>query len=201
MAKRIALFWRLSSGTRAGRAQGILRVWPLWERIARRIWWTVPVPGAPYGVFAVHRTRYHGQPIALADGTVIREPDAVVELHLNGAAVACITSRQVWDLLPAARADLHALAAWLQDSPSTPEIKGLFAVTVLGSGARRLGFTVRERPVTLRARLDRFFLTGLLALYSERGIERLASGKTPGAYPREIWMSRDELLRRYADAN
>lgn len=194
---RLHLFWRLSARAQAGRAQGLLRVWPLWERLARCIWPTVPIPGAPYHVFAVHFTHHRGDGIDLADGTVVCRGDRVVELHFNNEIVAQQVSRRLYQLWEATRGDLEALAAWLEHIDPEVDIKALYGVTLLAAGARRLGFTTHQRPYTLQTRLDRFFLTGLLALYSSQGIQRLTRGSTYGSYPQEVWMSRAELRRRY----
>lgn len=188
------LFWRLCAGSQAGRARGPLRVWPLWERLARRIWLTSPVPAAPHGIFALHLTHYRGAPFPLPDGTVVRGGDPVAELHINSAVVTPLAIPRVWGVLPAARKDLSALAAY---AILSTDLKAFYAVTLLAAGASRLGFTRRERPVTLRAHLERFFLMGLLALYSPDGLARLSRGKTHNSYPEEVWISRDELIRRY----
>jgi hypothetical protein len=195
----VRLFWRLCAGSRAGRARGPLRVWPVWERLARRIWLTSPIPGAPHNIFALHLTQYHGLAFPLPDGTDIRNGDRVAELHINSAIVARLGIPHAWRILPAAREDLRALVAYVMRSTDMDDVKAFYAVTLLAAGASRLGFTRRQRPVNLRARLDRFFLMGLLGLYSPDGLARLTRGQTHDAYPEEIWISRDELMRRYRD--
>jgi hypothetical protein len=53
--------------------------------------------------------------------------------------------------------------------------------------------------VTLHAWFERFFMTGLLALYNVHGVEGLMHGGTFGDYPQEVWMTRGELARRYGE--
>jgi len=174
-----------------------LRVWPIWERLARRIWLTIPVDGATYGIFAMHLTRYHGTPFLLPDGTCIRAGDRVAELHVNGDVIVRLGSGGKWTLMTAATADLRAISAWTTRTPNAADVKAFYAITLLASATKRLGFTLRERPVNLLARLDRFFQAGLLALYSEAGFDRLSRGSTYGTFPREAWISRAELVRLY----
>ena len=59
-------------------------------------------------------------------------------------------------------------------------------VTLLGPGARRLGFTVCERPLTIRRRFERIFFAGLLLLYSGDGLKRIEYGSTLSSYPGEV---------------
>jgi hypothetical protein len=194
--------WRLAFRTGAGRPRGFLRFWPVWERVMWTFFPVQPIPNAPHDVFLIHLTRYHhGKPITLPDGTQVGKGDWICELHLNNPRMAEYAGRgQYVRLLRDMGEDLRALAAYLAQAPEGAAVKSLWALTLLSRGARRLGFTVRPRPVTIHAWFDRFFMMGLLALYNARGTARLREGSVYANYPEEIWLSRGELLRRYGTA-
>jgi hypothetical protein len=157
-----------------------------------------PVPGAPHGLLRVHLTRYAGRPITLPDGTRIERGALVAELHFNNQLVSAAAQEAgPFELTRMIADDMGALARWATE-PGGAMARAVIGVTLLGRAAPRLGFTPRERPVTLHARLERFFMQGLLAIYNPQGVSRLAVGATYAGYPVEIWMSRAALLRRYS---
>lgn len=203
---RVGLGWRLAAGAGGGRPRGFLRFWRLYERLslsAARP--PQPIRGAPSGIFLVRFTRYHGPTVTLPDGTKINPGDTVAELHLHNARVPDLATRGgAFTLLRMMAGDLGALAAWIERSAEAEppaKMRAVVGLTLLGRAAGRLGFSVRERPHTFKAWLDRLFMTGLLALYSPEGLARLARGTTYGTYPTEVWMSRATLQRRYGSAS
>jgi hypothetical protein len=196
--RRVGRGWRLAGSTRGGVARGFLRFWPVWERVMRIYTHPVPIPDAPYGLFEIRFMRYHAQPITLADGTRIERGTHVAELHLRSAElVDTIAKYGQWRVLLMLRDDLAALARWSRQDTFPPEVRAVWGLSMLARAAPRLGFAVRERPHTIHAWFDRFFLLGLLALYNRAGTSRLEQGTTYGGYPVELWMSRGELQRRY----
>lgn len=197
--RRIAPGWHLAFHTSAGQARGFLRFWPVWERIMLSLYPTRPIPNATANIFHIHVTRWPGRPITLPDGTHIAKRDRVIELHINNPALAeRMTQNQSWrSLLHLMADDLRALAAWSQTPEFPSEVHAVYAFTLLSRAAPRLGFITRSRSHTLHTWFDRFFMMGLLTLYNPRGLDRLREGTTYGSYPEEVWMSRDELLRRY----
>jgi hypothetical protein len=179
--------------TEPGRPAGILRAWTLWERITHRLWPRMPIPGARYGILCVHFTTYNESTVVLDDGARIEPATVVAHLHCNNLRILQL-AREGASLLTAARDDLRCLAKWVDENDSRSELKALYGVTLLGPICARIGFSVRPRQLELRNRMDTFFLKGLLLLYNRAGLAR----KLPvDRCAVQVWMSRDELLRRY----
>jgi hypothetical protein len=196
--RRVGLGWRLAGNTRGGVARGFLRFWPVWERIMRLYTNPVPIPDNPHGLFEVRFMRYHAEPITLADGTRIERGTPVAELHFHSSLlVDAISKYGQWRVLLMLRDEMAALARWSRRPDFPPEVQAIWGLSMLARAAPRLGFAVRERPHTIHAWFDRFFLLGLLALYNRAGTSRLERGTTYASYPVELWMSRGELQRRF----
>lgn len=202
LAHRVSPGWRYAFRSGSGQARGFLRFWPFWERIMLRVHHTRPIPRATANVFHVQFTRWTGRPITLPDNTHIAKGDYIVVLHVNNHEVAEIMSRtNSWrPLLHLMADDLRALAAWSQTPEFPTGIHAVYGLTLFSRAAPRLGFITRSRPRTIHNRLDRFFMMGLLAIYNPNGTERLRQGTTYNSYPEEVWMSRQELSRRYSTA-
>jgi YkoP domain len=139
-------------------------------------------------------TAYNGRPIDLPDSTRVDIGAMVCELHCNNGALLNF-SRKGCDIYTAGRSELKAIADWVIQSDIY--VEAIFGMTLLCAAAERLGFHLRKLPPSRRARADRLFMNGMLALYSIDGVARLRRGHILDALPREIWMSRAELLRRY----
>lgn len=201
LRQRLVAFLVRDSGQ--GRARGILRIWPLWERLSRRLWPTVEIPESPHGLVAIHFGPYKGKAILLPDGTEICSGDKVAEIHFNNRiqieALGQARGAEKWRIVTILRQELTALAAWTKQTDFPHDVKAIYAVSILSRGAVRLGFTIRSRPPGFRSRMDSLFLSGLLILYGSEGLDRANLGQSMGGRPTEVWMSRDELMRRYGE--
>ena len=195
----VRAWWRLVFRSGGGQARGFLRFWLFWEWLTSVV---MPshheIPNAPYNVVEVQFTRYDAKPITLPDGTQVRRGDRVVILHINNRVYARIAATATpWRQLTMWRGDLRALARWAAVGGFPEGTRALYGYTLLGRSAPRLGFTIRRRPSTIRTRLDRFFLMGILVLYNPGGQRRLQRGTTYETEPVETWMSLSELQRLY----
>ncbi|MBV8053754.1 MAG: hypothetical protein JO071_00770 [Deltaproteobacteria bacterium] len=196
-----SIAWRIiAGGATPGDARGLLRAWPGWEQIARALWPVCEIPDAPHGLLCLQITPYRGEPVVLPDTTTIAEGALLGELHCNNRAIFELVSRH-GNPFAACREDLKSLSNWIVQDRLGRQIEAFYGCTILTTAACRLGFTVQEKPVTLRQRLEKFFFKGLLLLYSQEGLARIQHGSTADTYPAEVWLSRRELLRLYHDHN
>jgi hypothetical protein len=194
-----ATLWRfLARDSREGSARGALRAWVWWESFSEWIWPIPPIPGARWGALRMRMTKCRRGPILLADGTVVRRGDPIGELHLNNALAIQLTQRTPWRLERAGIDDLRALANWLQTQPPSEAPVAFYGRTFLGRAAQRVGFVsapCRRTPYIL---LFRFYLHGLMILYSREGWQRMRRGQAQTAYPSEIWMSANQVLKNFS---
>lgn len=141
----------------------------------------------------MHFTTYNERPVVLDDGSRIEPAAVVAQLHCNNLRILQF-AREGASLLTAARDDLRCLAKSIAENDTGAEIQALYGVTLLGPICARIGFVVRPRQLKLWNRMDTFFLKGLLLLYNRAGLGR----KLPvDRCAVQVWMSREELLRRY----
>jgi hypothetical protein len=158
------------------------------------------IPMAPYGLLRMRIKRYKGKPFTLPDGVRIRENMLVGELHGNNKRLLDLVFNAChFNPYRACREDLHSLAMWAMKDSLGTQVDAFFGRTMLAVGGPRLGFAVRELPKSLWLWLERFFMIGLLVLYTEAGLDRLTRGTTVLSYPKEVWMSRAQLVRQYGD--
>jgi len=166
--------------------------------LARRLWPVREIPGARYGLLHLRITHHRGDPLVLPDGSTVRPGATIGELHCNNIAMLQLVHERR-NPFAACRQDLRTLSNWLEQDELGGRIEALYACTILAAAASRLGFTIYQRPMTLRGRLEKFFFKGLLLLYNQEGLRRIQHGNTPDTDPADIWLSRRELLRRYGD--
>lgn len=181
-----------------GRAFGVLSVWLGWEALTA--WWWRLRPIRPGSVLRYRVLVHRGPPLSLADGTVVRPGDRVVDLHLDNRALTRMLVEEratPWSLLRRLKEDLAALLR-LGERGKLGEVRALYGMTLFAEPARRLGFEVRPLPRTWRWALVHFYLVGLVALYHPEGWRRAARLRDR-LWPGQVWMSWAALRRLRAE--
>jgi hypothetical protein len=145
------------------------QVWDWYEGIDHYLHPAESIVDAPWGVFRVTVDRYAGPAFTLPDDTFVSGGDQLCRLHISYPVLMRLVAQSPAQLERAMTDDLQALAASIERGYLPRNIRAVYGVTILAHGSERLGFSVRRRPRT----------------------EPRAIG------PDEVWMSRDELLRRY----
>jgi hypothetical protein len=155
-------------------------------------------PAGPDAVLGIERHRYRGAPVGLADGTTVRLGDPAWIIHFDNRRIWALTDAgRAAGAWRAARRDLHRIAEQHAALPATERPVAYTGITVLASLAHRAGFEIRERRRSPWTRLEDWYLRSLLARWARTGRARLGRGHQP-LVTREVWLSAEELLRRYA---
>lgn len=176
-------------------------LWPVLDRLLIKIYRIKPV--RTDSIISVELRRYKRRPITLGDGSKVKAGDKIIELHLNSAwfrqrrKLSLVASRLQWQAKHCFARDLGYIAEQMVNGMLDSDITALHGVTLLHTGTRRLGFQVMPLPTTLWKKLVQFHLTGLMQIHHPLGKERLKAMSKP-LEVKEIWLSRAELLRRYA---
>lgn len=180
----------------------MLWLWPLLDRLLVRLLRIEPVD--PFdSIVGTSIHHYRGQPRVLRDGTTIRSGAMICEIHILNGRLARLTLESPrgeitpWELVARMSRDLTLLAGRMQQAS---EVEALCGTTLLDSGVRRLGFTVMEMPSKLLREVVAFYLRGLIQAYHSRGAQGIER-KARILVPKEIWMSRKELLARYGSGS
>ena len=163
-----------------------------------------PIPGSGQQLLLFCYHPYHARKeLRLSETVIIRPGDTVSELHFSNTRIVEIGAQagdrplecRIIDIL---KEEFSILAEACRNGTVPPEVKAFYGVNVMPAGAKRLGFTL----VPLPRGFNRWWLglwESLLRLvYYSYQTKKKASLKRTMNDPYEIWISRDELIRRYA---
>ena len=160
-------------------------------------------PDAAVGpVLLVRITRHRGRPLTLGDGTRIGRGDRIGDFHLDNERMAALHEggrRSRWAGLASRRAfhaSLEALAEQTQNNPRYREVRAFTATTIFHEVSDLMGFEIRPLASRWGARLVAAYERSLIALFHPLGKQR--PGRRRYGEARQIWISREALVRRYA---
>jgi hypothetical protein len=162
----------------------------------------IPIPGSEARLLLICFHPYHGSKSIEIPGQVTIAPgDPVCELHFSNHRITEIAAENSdrsmeWLLMEMLKKEFKTLAESCVNGAIPREIKAFYGVNVMGTTSRRLGFTLIPLPKGWN-RLWLGFWESLLRkiFYSYKKDKKTVLGRTMD--PHEIWISRDELTRRY----
>ena len=155
-------------------------------------------------VLRVRVMRYRGRPFTLGDGTQIRRGDLVGDFHLDNERMAALHEggrRSRWAGLAFRRvfhASLLALAEQALTAPRFHGVRSFTTTTIFHEGTGLMGFEIRPLSSRFGARVVAAYQRSLITRFHPLGKQRPSRRRFGEA--RQIWISRDELVRRYAPA-
>ena len=138
----------------------------------------------------------------LGDATSIRLGDLIGDFHLDNDRMVALHEggrRSRWAGLAFRRAfhaSLEALAEQVGNNPRYREVRAFTTTTIFHEGTDLMGFKIRPLSNRWGARLVGAYQRSLITLFHPLGKRR--PGRSRFVEAREIWISREELIRRYA---
>jgi hypothetical protein len=168
-------------------------VFSVWEAVFSRFVGTRPIPGGS-GVAHYIPGEYEGPKVQLDSGHEIQPGDPVLEIHFVNTKMREYAGEAspLWAISKAFRAEFRALARAAAEK-QVPDFVVLYAVTLMGPGARRLGFELHPTEDTLGNRWIAWWEKVLKAIFHPTGSFR-SEGPT---LPETAWMPREVLLKKH----
>ena len=162
----------------------------------------VMIPGSKHNLLLICYHEYQGKKQVITnDGVIIKPGDPVGELHLNNKKITELAAgpserSMEWRLFEILRQEFASLADLGAAGLIPVNVRAFYGVNVLAAGARRLGFTlIPVAPGWGRWWLGLWESTLRLVYYSFKTKKKASLKRTMNPY--EIWISSDELIRKY----
>jgi peptidoglycan/xylan/chitin deacetylase (PgdA/CDA1 family) len=176
--------------------------WMLWERLFLKLFHVVAID-LKNPLLKVRVREYTGSRIiTLEDGEQIIKGDLIAELHLD--------NRILFQLSADASSEMHLaiqiirkmelfmpqVNLLLQNDPLWHNVKGLYGISLIHRGSKKLGFSVIDLPKGIFSITTQLYLKLLLFVLHPQGKKRLQS-KPQLLVPKIIAISKKELMNRY----
>lgn len=185
-----------------GQAYGLLRVFRLVELILDRQLGIRSI--RPGGVLRYEVAPLYGRSFPLPGEPPVRHGERVIILHWDNRAVAAMsaatpsTYNLTWRLARTAIQDMRALARMAESGAFPPDVRAVWAETIVYTSLARLGFATRPAPRTFRTPFARLFQLSMLAIYGREGLQRIVEGRVDNLQLGEAWMGLARLRHTYA---
>lgn len=175
--------------------------WRMLESWFRRHYRMEPLHSEPDCLVAFNRFRYQGPPLRLQCGLELRSGDPALELHFRREALEPLIRdgdprRMGVGLMRLGDRDIPLLARRLESDPALADVRALHALTMFHRGIQRYGFEVLPMERGLAAWWFTTWHRILMARDHAEGWRHVRRQRDK-LVTRHIWLSRDELLRRY----
>jgi hypothetical protein len=161
-----------------------------------------PVPGSNHNLLLICFHPYRGKkPVPIPPQVIINPGDPVCEIHLSNKRITQIAAEagnrsMEWRIFEILKKEFGELAkAWI-DGRISPEIKAVYGVNTMGTIAKRLGFTLIPFPKGWNKIWLGFWESLVRKIFYSYKTPKKATFKRM-MDPHEIWISREEFLKRY----
>ncbi|NLW47964.1 MAG: hypothetical protein GXY86_11590 [Firmicutes bacterium] len=161
-----------------------------------------PIPGSVNRLLLICYHDYQGpKQVVTDDGVTVNPGEPVGEFHFNNKKITELGAEQSersleWRLFEILKKEFKTLAEAIDGKLVPNNIKAFYGVNVLAVGARRLGFTLVPIPPGWGRWWLGFWESVLrLIFYSFKTKKKATLKRTMDPY--EVWISSNELLRRY----
>lgn len=162
------------------------------------------VPQSKSGLLLICFHAYEGKKtIQIPDNVTIKPGDLVGELHLSNIRITEIASKDTkrsleWHLIETLRSEFHLLAGACQSGEISRDVQAFYGVNVMGPATKRLGFTLIPIPKGLNRIWLGFWESFLRKIYYSYKTSKKVTLKKTLNDAFEIWISKGEIIRRYA---
>ncbi|SDC05932.1 Peptidoglycan/xylan/chitin deacetylase, PgdA/CDA1 family [Paenibacillus sp. UNCCL117] len=180
----------------------LVAAWMYWERGFVKLMHVKPVDSANT-LLQLRVTEYRGkQTLLLTDGEQIQQGDQIAELHLDNhllyqlGATSSSSVHLAIQLVRRTELLMPQIISLLQTDPAYKNVKGLYGISIIHRGTKKLGFTVLDLPKGIFSHMTRLYLRFLLYVVHPRGKDRMKE-KSELLVPKIIAISRKELMNRY----
>lgn len=176
--------------------------WMLWEQLFLKLFRIVAID-LENPLLKVRVREYTGsQTITLDDGEQIFKGDLIAELHFDNrilfqlSANAASEVQLAIQIIRKMEIFMPQVNLLLQNDPLWHNVKGLYGISLIHRGSKKLGFSVIDLPKGFFSMTTQLYLKLLLSVLHPQGKKRLQS-KPQLLVPKIIAISKKELMNRY----
>ncbi|MDN4067191.1 polysaccharide deacetylase family protein [Paenibacillus vini] len=179
----------------------VVFLWLLWEKIFHLLFQLQTANKEdPFLHFRIRP--YHGDPVEMIGGNMLRGGDKVMELHFDNKKLFEIGTRSkspvqlAIKMVRSMEKELPKLAKIVVDHHELHEVKALYGVSMINRGPEQFGFTVTDLPKGWFAKSSQWYLKFLLRVIHPDGGSRLKQS-AEHMIPKLIVMPVDYLVTQY----